>query len=111
MTNNQQPATKIDLANIPSMRCYCGADIFQKVHNLKYISPILCQDPQGMTANVFMYKCTLCGQLYPKAVPASEVEKLYNALDPVRRAQVDAIKAKLAEQSAQALRDLKGLDK
>jgi hypothetical protein len=95
MKQGKPTTVNVDVSKIPSMKCYCGADVFSKVYNLKYISSILCGDPQGATVHVYMYKCALCGQLFPKAVPLAEVEKLYNALDPVRKAQVDAIKAKL----------------
>ena len=92
---NQAKPVHVDLSKIPNMKCYCGADVFTKVFNLKYISPILCQDPKGGTAVVFMYRCTLCGQIYPTATTAAEVEKLYNNLPPERRAFVDKIKEQL----------------
>lgn len=85
----------INLAKIPNMKCYCGADVFSKVYNLKYVSPILCGDPKGGSAAVFMYECRVCRQLYPVATTAAEVDKLYRALDPSRKAVVDDLKAKL----------------
>jgi hypothetical protein len=91
---------KIDLSKIPNMKCYCGADVFNQVFNLKYISSILCGDPQGGTATVFMYQCALCKQMYAKSLPAAEVEKLYNALPPERKSFVDALKLQLEQEKA-----------
>lgn len=98
MNQGQQQKTipiKIDLSKQRPMKCYCGSNQFLQSFNLFYISPILCGDPQGATATVFMYECKLCGQFYPKGLPKSEVDKIYGSLDPVRKAQVDAIRAKL----------------
>jgi hypothetical protein len=102
--NKQQPI-KVDLSKIPNMKCYCGADVFAKVFNLKYISAILCGDPQGGTAVVFMYQCTLCRQLYPKATTADEVNKIYQKLHSDQKAYVDDLKLKVKAQK-DALSDI-----
>jgi hypothetical protein len=85
------------------MKCYCGCDVFFAVYNLKYISPILCGDPRGGTATVLMYECRVCHQLYPIATTAAEVNKLYQALDPDRKAFVDDLKNTLQEHIAGGL--------
>ena len=95
---NQQQPIKVDLSKILNMKCYCGADVFTKVFNLKYISAILCGDPKGGTAVVFMYQCTLCRQLYAKATTADEVNKIYQKLHPDQKALVDDIKIKIKAQ-------------
>lgn len=106
--NNQKPPITVDLNKIPNMKCYCGSDIFTQVFNLKYISPILCGDPQGGTAHVFMWRCSLCGQLYPKATTADEINKIYQKLPPERKAFIDELKLKLKENKDATARILEG---
>ena len=96
---NQTNPIKVNLNNIPNMKCYCTADVFSKVYNLKYISPILYGDPKGGSAVVFMYRCTLCGQIYSAATTADEVNKIYQRLPPERKAFVDEIKQKLKDRA------------
>ena len=93
--NNQaQPnPVKVDLRNIPPMKCFCGANTFQKKYNLHYISPILCGDPKGMTAEVFMFECSLCKTLWPKATTLDEVNRRYQKLPPDIKTRIDQIKA------------------
>jgi len=98
----------IDLAKIPNMRCYCGCDVFIHVHNLKYISPILCGDPMGRSGVVSMFRCTLCMAMYPKAMTADEVNRIYQKLDPEHKARIDELKAKLKEMGEKMEAQAKG---
>jgi hypothetical protein len=73
----QQPLKlNIDFSTIKNMKCYCGGEMFDKVFNLKYLSPLQVGDPKGGTANVFMYRCLKCGQLYPGAMTQDQIEKI-----------------------------------
>ena len=93
--NTKHGPIKVDLSKIPNMKCYCGADVFIQVFNLKYISPLMCADPKGGTATIFMYQCLLCKQLWSASTTQDEVNKLYQALAPDRKAWVDDKKAEL----------------
>ena len=90
---NQKNIT-IDITKIPNTKCYCGADIYIKVSNLKYISPILCGDPKGATVDVTFWACAFCGQLYPTALTAGQIANIYQALPPERKTLIDNLKEK-----------------
>jgi len=96
----KQGSITVDLSKIPNMKCYCGADVFMKVFNLKYISPIMCSDPKGGTATVFMYQCILCKQLWPIATTQDEVNKVFQKLPPDRKAWVITKKDELKAQKS-----------
>lgn len=92
---NQAKNVKINLKNIPPMKCFCGANIFSKKYNLHYISPILCGDPKGASAEVFMFQCDLCKTLWARATTPDEVNRRYQALNPEQKAKIDEIKIEL----------------
>jgi len=97
--NNQTKPITVNLNNIPNMKCYCTCDVFTKVFNLKYISPIIYGDPKGGSAFVFMFRCSLCGQIYPTATTADEVNKIYQKLPPERKEFIDEIKKKIKDRT------------
>ena len=94
---NEQKPIMVDADNVPNMKCYCGCDIFVKVFNLKYLSPILVGNPKGGAVTVFQFQCILCKQLYPEAMPQGDVQKIYNSLPNERKKLVKALRQKVKE--------------
>jgi len=66
----------INLDDIPDMKCHCGLGLFLQVCRLKYISPLHCDDPGGRSAQIPMWSCLVCGQLYDGAKSEAEIKKI-----------------------------------
>ena len=89
---NNQKKIMIDASKIPNMKCYCGSEIYTQIFNLKYVSPILCNDPKGQTIYVMFWRCALCGQLYDKSKTLAEIEAIFNGLPPERKKFIRELK-------------------
>ncbi len=92
---------KVDLRNIPPMKCFCGCNVFYQVHNLHYISPILANHPTGQTANVFMFECKQCQHLWPNATTADGVNQRFQKLPEQEKQRILALKKELKAKAEQ----------
>lgn len=79
--NEKQININLDLSKIENMKCHCGSEIFIPIVNMKYLSPIQIGNPNGGQALIQKFLCARknCGQIYEKALPQIEIEKLYNS--------------------------------
>lgn len=77
---NRIPKIKLNLEDIPDMKCHCGSEYFHKVYKLKYISPIYAGDKKGATNHRWMWRCLACGYIYFHALPQDEIDEIKKKL-------------------------------
>lgn len=75
------PGNVFDPLKSPDMKCYCGNDIFIEAMRLKYIPVFMRRDPRINTIASRFFVCAnpACGQQYPSAMSAEDINKIGDA--------------------------------